>query len=199
MRKSPILTALFPMTRRQILAAMFLQPDRWWYLTELASCLGTSPSSLQRELDSLARNGIIERKREGHRSFFRAQSASPAFEPLGLLFAKTAGVVPSLQAEIDRVGSKVSWAFIYGSVARGQEHALSDIDLMVIGDIKTAELLPALRRLERRFSREVNVTRYSTKEFLEKAHRSDHFLGSVLKEETIFLKGSKDELAAAAR
>src|ERR1700679_1592820 len=53
MRSSSVLTALFPQVRQGVLAATLGQPDKWWYLSELAGRLGTSPSSLQRELSSL--------------------------------------------------------------------------------------------------------------------------------------------------
>src|SRR5882724_10620182 len=55
MRTSPILTALFPAVRQEILAATLLSPERSWYLSELAAHLKTSPSSLQPELEALAR------------------------------------------------------------------------------------------------------------------------------------------------
>ncbi len=199
MRKSPILDALFPAVRQHILAALFVQPERWWYLSELASHLDTSPSSLQRELASLTEGGILERKQDGRRTYFKAQRSSPVFAEIHLLFIKTAGIVPALQTEIRRFQKEVTWAMIYGSVARCEEHGESDVDLMIVGRIGTADLLPTLRRLERKFSREINIIRYSDEEFNEKARRRDHFLLSVLKGQLILLKGSKDELERATR
>ena len=64
--------ALFPGVRRDVLSATFRDPKRWWYLSELAEALGTSPSSLQRELESLAATSILERRREGRRTYYRA-------------------------------------------------------------------------------------------------------------------------------
>ena len=53
MRKFPGLGALLRKIRQDILTATPLSPQEWWYPSDLASHLGTSPSSLQRELDSL--------------------------------------------------------------------------------------------------------------------------------------------------
>ncbi|MGB6826533.1 MAG: hypothetical protein WBE41_00730, partial [Terracidiphilus sp.] len=64
MRNSSVLTALFPQVRQGVLAATLGQPDKWWYLSELAGRLGTSPSSLQRELSSLVASGILMHRRE---------------------------------------------------------------------------------------------------------------------------------------
>jgi predicted nucleotidyltransferase len=157
MRKSLILDALFPAIRQQILAATLLEPEKWWYLTELASHLGTSPSSLQRELGTLTGSGLLQ------------------------------------------FGNKITRAFIYGSIAREKEQAHSDVDLMVIGSISTADLVPMLRRLEQSFQREINVTRYSEKEFKQKLQNKDHFVLSVLNEKVVMIKGAQDELEAATR
>ena len=36
MRKTAALRALFPTVRGEVLAATLTQPDKWWYLSELA-------------------------------------------------------------------------------------------------------------------------------------------------------------------
>jgi predicted nucleotidyltransferase len=199
MRNSQILDALFPAVRREILAATLLSPEKSWYLSELASHLRTSPSSLQRELDSLTESGVLERKQDGRRTYYKARLESPVFQPLRELFAKTAGIVPILQSEMKKFGNEVEWGAIYGSVARGEEVSDSDIDLLVVGDVATADLLPMLRRVERQFGREVNVTRYSKREFRDEMRRGDHFLKSMIKGKLITLTGSPDELEKTAR
>jgi predicted nucleotidyltransferase len=199
MRKSPVLDALFPAVRQELLAATLLSPDKWWYLSELASHLKTSPSSLQRELNSLTRSGILERKQDGRRTYYKARRDSPVFQELRDLFSKTAGIVPALQAELARFDDKIHWGAIYGSIARGEEGAESDIDLLIVGDVATADLLPALRRVELQFSREVNVKRYSEREFRDKMHDGDHFLKSIVKGKLVSLIGSPDDLEKAAR
>src|ERR1017187_3728917 len=87
--KVAILDALFPSVRQHILGTILADPNRWWYLSELAHHLGTTPSSLQRELPSLVNAGILEERRDGTRTYFRAQQASPTFRNLRGIFAKT--------------------------------------------------------------------------------------------------------------
>jgi DNA-binding transcriptional ArsR family regulator len=70
MRTSSILDPLFPATRQKLLSVALLSPEKWWYLSELASHLKTSPSSLERELDSLTEGGILERKQDGRRIYY---------------------------------------------------------------------------------------------------------------------------------
>jgi len=181
-RQSSILNALFPQVRQGVLAATLLQPEKWWYLSELADCLGTTPSSLQRELSSLVASGLLAHRREGTRTYFKAETQSPVFPELRQLFQRTTGLIPMVRQMLGSFGDEVQCAFIYGSVARRREHALSDVDLMVIGRMGLADLAPALRKLEQRLAREVNVTVFSSEEFREKAKRHDHFLGAVLRD-----------------
>jgi predicted nucleotidyltransferase len=198
MRKSSILDTLFPELRQEILAATLLAPKKSWYLSELAAHLETSPSSLQRELEALSKSGILERKQDGRRTYYQAQTASPVFPELRALFSKTVGMVPLLSSELARFSGKIKWAALYGSVARGEERTQSDIDLLIVGMVGMTELLPVLRKIEQQFGRELSVTRYSEAEFLAKRRSQDHFLTSVLKGKLITIAGSPNELEKAA-
>ena len=60
---STALRALFPTIRGEILAATLSQPDKWWYLSELAKFLRTTPSTLQRDLKALVDGGILRQRR----------------------------------------------------------------------------------------------------------------------------------------
>jgi predicted nucleotidyltransferase len=69
---------------------------------------------------------------------------------------------------------------LYGSIARGEERASSDIDLTVVGTLQQIDLLPVLRKLENRFRREVNVTPFSAGSSVGKLASADHFLSYVM-------------------
>jgi len=198
MRNLTPLEALFSLTRRKLLAAVFVRPGKWWYLSELAQHLRTTPSSLQRELSALVAGGILEKRREGTRAYFRADTRSPLFPELVRLFEKTAGLVPVLRHTLELFGNRIVCAFVYGSVARREEHAQSDVDLLVIGKIGLAELSPALRKVERKLGREVNVTTYSVADFQARIRRHDHFLSNVMRGPKEFLKGDGHELERIA-
>jgi predicted nucleotidyltransferase len=192
------LDTIFPSVRAGILSAILLEPRRWWFLSELARHLDAGPSSLQRELESLVESGILERREDGRRVYFRANAGSPVFADLRGLVEKTAGIVPALSRALGPFEDRIELAFIFGSIARGQERASSDVDLMIVGTLKQIDLVPVLRKLEDRFGREVNVTLFSSREFRDKLAAGDHFLSSVLKGRTILLRGSLDELDKAA-
>ncbi|HEV2990657.1 MAG TPA: hypothetical protein VG759_19630 [Candidatus Angelobacter sp.] len=199
MRKTVVLDTLFPEIRQGILAATLLQPDKWWYLSELANSLRTTPSSLQRELAALVQGGLLEQRRDGRRVYFRAESRSPIFRDLRNIFEKTVGLIPALQIMLRPFEDKVVYAFVYGSVARREEGAASDVDMMIIGAVGLAQLSPALRKAEKHLGREINVTTYSVDEFRRKIKEGNHFLTNVIGGKVQFVKGEKRDLDAATR
>jgi len=194
MRNSPILEALFPKVRQGVLAATLSQPEKWWYLSELADRLATAPSSLQRELSSLVASGILAHRREGTRTYYRAETQSPVFSDLHHLFEKTSGVIPTLDQMLRPFHKKICSAFVYGSIARGRERATSDVDVIVIGEVGLAEMAPALRKTEARLGREINTTVYSAQEFREKIRARDHFLTAVVKGPKRYVAGGPSDL-----
>src|SRR6266702_3772139 len=198
MRKSKAIDALFPRTRQAILTATLLHPDRWWYLSDLAKHLSVRPSSLQRELAALTNAEILYRRRDGNRVYFQANPDCPFLPELQGLLVKTAGMVDVLRETLAPFAKRIDWAFIYGSVARAEELAASDVDLMIIGKVGLAALSQALRRAEKRLSRAVNPTLYTREEFDTKLCARDHFLTSVLDGAKLSILGDPHDLAAAS-
>jgi predicted nucleotidyltransferase len=199
MRKNvPALDSLFPSVRQGVLAATLTRPGKWWYLSELAEFLNTRPSSLQRELRALEQTGILQQRKDGRRTYFKAETRSPLFRELRSIFEKTAGLIPTLRIALRPFAHRIGCAFVYGSIARREERAASDIDLMVIGNVGLGDLAPPLRKVEQRLGREVNVTNYSVDEFRRKVARDDHFLTTVLRGRLEFVKGERRDLDAVA-
>jgi DNA-binding transcriptional ArsR family regulator len=198
MRKSRALDVLFPRIRQALLAATVLHPDRWWYLSDLATHLGVRPSSLQRELAALVEAGILRRRRDGNRVYFQPNPDCPFLPDLQGLLVKTAGVVDTLREVLSRFANRIDCAFVYGSMARAEELASSDVDLMLIGQVGLADITPALRRAEGRLGRAVNPTLYTREEFGTKLRAGHYFLNAVLDGEKLFVLGDPHELAAIA-
>jgi predicted nucleotidyltransferase len=199
MRKSSPIDALFPGTRQGVLAATMMHPDRWWYLSDLAKHLGIQPSSLQRELSSLVSAGVLRRKRDGNRVYFRADPDCPFLGELQGLLAKTSGLADILRSALDRHASSIEVAFVYGSIAKSEERPTSDVDLMIVGDLGLKDISSALGRAEYKLGREVNAHTFSPDEFAEKAKSGNHFIRDVLEGEKIFIIGNESDLEGVAR
>jgi predicted nucleotidyltransferase len=190
---------LFPKIRLQVLRMLLLEPRKEWYLSQLASHLGAAPSPVHRELTSLTAAGILTRRVEGRQTYYAANPRSPVVSELTGLIRKLAGAQAVLGTALEPLGSKISCAFIFGSMARGEEMAESDLDLFVVGRLSLQELLPAVRRAERTLGRPVNPTIYPPSELARKNRGGHHFIRSVLQDPAKeFVIGSPYELEAIA-
>src|SRR5215469_25411 len=198
MRNMRALDALLPKTRQRILAATLMQPEKAWYASELAQRLGVPSSSLQRELQDLTEAGILKTHKQGRMVYYQANRESPVFPDLRGLLLKTAGLVDVLAHALKPVASKVTTAFVYGSIAAGSEASESDIDLMVVGQVAPEDLALPLRRARESLGREINPTVYTPAEFDRKLKAGDPFLKQVLDKPRLFVLGNNNDLGTVA-
>jgi len=84
-------------------------------------------------------------------------------------------------------------AFIFGSVARGEEGSTSDVDLFVLGSVSLTDIVGELTDSHERLGREVNPIILSPGEFSEK-YPSDPFLQRILTEPKIYIVGDADDV-----
>jgi predicted nucleotidyltransferase len=172
-----------------LLRLFLLNPARDYYQRELVDSTGERLFQVQRTLKRLEIADVVTRSMRGNRTYYRANRAHPAFEELKSLLLKTVGLGDALRAEIRRLGEKVQVAFIFGSVARGDETRGSDVDVMIIGDIPSRTVASAFLPVKRLLRREFNVAVYSPTE-LRKRFRANHpFAREVIKGPKIFLLG----------
>jgi len=198
MRNIRLLDALLPKTRQGILAAIFMQPDKTWYASELARRMGVPSSSLQRELADLTQVGLLKHSRQGRMAYYQANTASPVFTDLRGLLLKTAGLVDVLADALKPLKGRVHLAFVYGSIARNEDTSESDIDLMVIGKIEPADLALPIRHARTVLGRDINPTVYTPAEFDRKRATKDHFLTQVLSQPRLLVLGREDDMGRAA-
>ena len=198
MRKNRFIDAILPKTRQGILAATLIQPDKAWYVSELARRMGVPSSSLQRELRDLEQAGVLKMHRQGRMAYYQANTDSPVFPELRGLMVKTAGLVDVLADALAPLARKLRMAFVYGSIATGREESDSDIDLMVIGNVSPVDLAVPLRDARQLLGREINPSVYTPAEFAKKRAAKDHFLTRVLDKPKLFVLGDEDDLEKTA-
>jgi predicted nucleotidyltransferase len=198
LRKVRVLDALISRTKQQILAATLLQPERSWYLMELARHLHVRASSLQRELRLLTEAGFLKRHQNGNRVYYQADAACPIRQELALILAKTLGIVDVLRKSLRPIQGRIEVAFVFGSVATSSERSTSDIDVMMIGAAPLSEVAPVIRKSEEELGRAVNPTVYSPAEFRRRIQEEAHFLKTVLGEKRLFVIGTQDDLEKLA-
>lgn len=189
---------LFGRTRLQVLAWLYGHPGQAYYLSELKRHTGVGQGALQRELTTLTDAGLLERTTRGRHVFFAANPASPIYEELRSILTKTSGAADALRHALAPLVDRIAVAFIYGSVARGDERASSDMDLAVIGDATFGEVVSAISLAQARLGRDINPSVFPVAEFQEKIRSGHHFLTSLLPESKVFVIGDEHELAKLA-
>jgi len=179
-------------TRVEILKLFLFNTNNSFYQRQISNLTAQSIRGVQREVDKLNRIGLIERSIQGNRIYYKVNKKCPIVEDLKNIFFKSVGIAEVLRDNFKEKGIKV--AFIYGSYAKGEESLLSDIDLMVIGDISSKELSSILSKPKKELMREINYIVFPLNEFIDRARQKDHFINSVLKDKKIYIAGSEDEL-----
>ncbi|MDP2828262.1 MAG: nucleotidyltransferase domain-containing protein [Sulfuricellaceae bacterium] len=186
-------SVLFGKTRQAVLAILFDQPERAYYLRELARQAGISPGALQHELGQLQKADLVERSQDGNRVVYRANTAHPIFSELQSIVRKTCGLPAQIKAGLAPLTAHIRFAALYGSVAKGSNHARSDVDLLIVGDISLEQALAAVVPVESRIGREIGVRLYNAEDFRKRQTQGDPFLNNVLGGPITNLIGTPDD------
>jgi predicted nucleotidyltransferase len=192
---------LFRSTRREVLALLLGRPEQRFYLREILRAINRGSGAVQRELKQLVNAGLVEREARGHQVYFSANQDAVIFPELRAIVEKTAGVIDVLRSSFATFISRglIELAFVYGSVASGETTGRSDVDLLVVGKVSLAQLVPGLRAAERRLGREINATLYPPREFRSKVKRETPFIKRVLAGSKLFVAGDDRVLGRLAR
>jgi len=144
-------------------------------------------------LNRLAEVGLLKREKRGNQQVYSADTSGPIFGELASILRKTSGLGDVLAQALAPLAPRLRLAFVFGSVARGEETSNSDVDLMLIGDIGFREAVELLHPAQATSGREVIAKVFAPDEFAMKA-RLEAFLIDVLAKPKIFLTGTAHDL-----
>ena len=180
-------------TRKELFRLYFTNPDHEYYLRELERLLHIPVSMIRKELIQLEEDGIFLSRKKGNLTFYLLNQSYPLFEELKSIISKTIGVQGLLKDTLNKIKG-VEVAFIYGSYAKREENAKSDIDLLVVGKINEDKLLMEINKLEEVLKREINYSLFTRNEFKQKMRAKGSFIMDLLKNPKIFLVGDLNAL-----
>lgn len=180
--------------RAEIFRLLFGLLERELHVREIERQAGLSIATVRQELQKLVQMQLLITRRDGNRLYYRANNNHPLFPDIRNLVLKTSGLVEVLKCALNKKG--VSIAFIFGSIARSQEGARSDVDLMIIGKVSLRSISKWLSSVTDEIGRDINPHILSVDEFKKRKKESDHFLSTVLNSPLLFIIGNEDELAA---
>jgi predicted nucleotidyltransferase len=190
--------AIFSKARAEVLRNLFRDDDAELHLREIARRSGLTLHAIQKELASLTAAEIVVSRRDGNRQYFKANKANPIYPELRGIVQKDNAIADLIASALQNAPG-IEVAFIYGSVARLDEKAASDVDLFVIGAIGLRELVPLLRGVSEKIRREINPYNTTAESWRQKLSAHDAFTNNVASGQKIFVKGNQDDLERLAK
>lgn len=184
---------MFGLYRRKILAFLFSRPEEDFHVRELQRELTIPVGSLQRELKALSAAGLLHRRRVGNQVRYRVDPEHPLYEDLAGIFRKTLGIAGVIHDVLEGLADSIDIAFVFGSVAKGQEAPLSDIDLAVLGDVSFEQVVNAVWPAQERLNREINAVVMTAEEFGSQARAGNGFVSRIASDSKLFVMGTPND------
>lgn len=189
--------ALFTTTQQRVLGLLYGQPQRSFTISEVISAAGTGSGAAQRELAGLSESGLLTVRSIGNQKHYQANPSAPIYDELVGIIQKTVGLAEPLRKALMPLMTKITAAFVYGSVAKRADTAASDIDLMIVADkLGYADVMHALHPVIQQLGREINPTIYTRAELTKRIAGDNAFVTRVLQGPKLWLMGGEDDLRA---
>ena len=177
--------------RAAIFTILFGIDHRELHLREIQRRSGLAIETIRKETHNLEDLGLIVKRRDGNRTYFTANVKHPLYHEIHQIVIKTSGLSMVLQKALDLANIKI--AFVFGSIARGNEKDESDIDLLVIGDISLRALSNVMKEPADTLGREINPHVITLNEFVTRKQKGEHFVTHIINSPKLMIIGSEDE------
>ncbi|MEE8315446.1 MAG: nucleotidyltransferase domain-containing protein [Syntrophobacteria bacterium] len=183
--------------RIRILTHFFFHPGETIHVRGLATALDEPAGTVARELANLERGAILQSKAIGNQKHYSLNENNAILEDLRNIFLKVSGAGSAIRDVLGRVPD-VEIAFIIGSYADGRATAVSDLDLMIVGDTDKATIAPLIAEVEENLGRPINYALYPRSEVKSRLGREGDFLNGVFSAKRHLLIGNTDDSLLAA-
>ncbi len=187
--------SLFSRVQLRVLSLLFGQPDRSFQGAELIRLAASGVGAVHREIKRLVSSGLVIEVPLGRRKLYRVNRSSPIFQELHTLILKTVGLTIPVRDALVPFTNSIRTAFIYGSIAMGDDSAWSDVDLLIVGEnLAYPDIISALQPVEQRINRKISVQMITSDELKEKRSSGNPFILNVISKPRLFLIGSDNDL-----
>jgi len=179
-------------SRAAVFRLLFSGSEKELHVREIQRRSKLNDSTLRQELKKLVRLDLVKGRKDSNRIYYRANRDSPLYPEIRNLVIKTTGIVQVLRERMK--DQRLSVAFVFGSIAVGEESAGSDVDILVIGEIGFRDLSELLSGCSEEIGREINPHVMTRDEYRKRVRAGEHFISHVLKSPKIFITGTDHDL-----
>ncbi len=184
-------------SRAQIFRLLFGGTKNELHVREIQRRSSLNDSTIRQELRKLVRLDLVKGRRDSNRVYYSANKENPLYPEIRNLVTKTTGVADVLREALR--DERIHMAFVFGSIAGGEETAGSDVDLLVIGEIGFRDLSELLSGCSEAIGREINPHVMNKDEYRKRVKSGEHFISHILKSPKIFVVGTEHDLEAMGR
>jgi predicted nucleotidyltransferase len=163
------------------------------HMREIQRVVGCTIGPIQSELKKLLALQLVKARRNGNRLYYSANQEHQLYSDIRSMVLKTSGLGDYLKELFSQLDD-IEAAFIFGSIASGEDTVASDIDLMVIGTIGLRALTALLVDFRARIGRELNPHVFTREEFIKRRMDGEHFISKVISSPMLFVKGTDNDL-----
>jgi predicted nucleotidyltransferase len=191
--KNAMLSELFGGTQRfLLLRALYQDPARSHTPIELARIAGADRGNVSRWLRKWTEVGLATRIEQGRHVAYRAGD-DPLLAGLVEIARRSDELLDDIAAALP---AEVEVAVLFGSRARGEESARSDVDVLVLGErLSSLKINAGLKPVGRKHHREIHATVTSRKEFERKLADGEGFARNVMSQSVVPIKGEFSDVA----
>lgn len=172
--------------QQRILGPLLLNPGRKFKLTELLRLSGPGRGAGQLQVAKLLRAGVLTEEHLGNQRHIRINEGFPLYPELRSICLKSFGLKEKLIEVLRPVASQLHEAFVFGSVARGDDRSDSDIDLMVVGRIDLISLINVIVPAEQEVGRPIHVNLYDPEEW-ESLKQTDSVIARITEGQILWI------------
>lgn len=141
----------------------FFGTSREFYEKEVHEKTGISLGAVNKYMKLLERENLILLKKQGKMNFFKLNINNPVVKYLKITYSLSMPLIANLKNIGKKYGIRM---YLYGSVSRGEDDENSDWDILVIGNVKTSSLEADLSPLRKESGKEIKLTIFTEKEWL---------------------------------
>ena len=164
--------------RRKLLTFFYVNRSARVYVRQLAGELQVDSTNLSRELARLEREGLLHSEVEGRQRYYCLNRKYTYLKPLYAMLQGSIGVQPALKRAVDAVPG-IESAWLYGSFAKNEADASSDIDLLIVGLPDQSQLASKIRATEKILRKEINYTILTSQELEGRLAIGDAFIRDI--------------------
>jgi len=173
----------------KILAHFLAYPNTSFHIKQLASILNVSPASVSSAVKSFEEDGLLSKEEKGLAHIFKLNFDNSLAEPLKKAYGIAFVMSSKPKEKILEIDSNIFSLALFGSYAEGSFDEKSDIDFLIVTNVRKEMFIKAAKRLEQELEKEVSLSVLKLSEWRAMAKKGDAFYKRVV-ENHILLYGS---------